>query len=105
MLEWNVYNFDYRTHKIDTFNIFTHGGFIEDYKKAIKKYKTKSEFEEEIEHNVMYWFWSKSEYEVIISPWISRGDDVKIDVYDQLKLNWDTFVDYLWNNKRVLTND
>lgn len=24
--------------------------------------------------------------------------DKKLDVYSQLKLNWDNFIDYLWNN-------
>lgn len=45
----------------------------------------------------MYYFWSKTEWEVIVSPWVGKGGDEKIDVYDQLKLNWDKFVDYVWS--------
>lgn len=26
-----------------------------------------------------------------------EGAKTKIDIYTQLKLNWDRFVDYLWN--------
>ena len=26
--------------------------------------------------------------------------DIKIDVYDQIKLNWDLFVDYVWNERK-----
>lgn len=44
-----------------------------------------------------YYFWSKCEWEIIICPWVGKADDIKIDVYDQLMLNWDKFVDYVWS--------
>ena len=31
--------------------------------------------------------------------YINPKNGIKIDVYDQLKLNWDSFVDYVWNTK------
>lgn len=52
----------------------------------------------------MYYFWSKCEWEIIISGWPPRDDfnDAKIDVYDQVKLNWDKFVDYTWDHRKEL---
>lgn len=47
----------------------------------------------------MYYFWSKCEYEIILSPWTGRADDIKIDVYDQIMMNFDSFVDYCWSFK------
>lgn len=36
----------------------------------------------------------------ILSPWTGRADDVKIDAYDQIMMNFDRFVDYCWNERR-----
>lgn len=47
----------------------------------------------------MYYMWSKCEYEIILSPWTGRADDIKIDVYDQIMMNFDKFVDYVWSFK------
>lgn len=50
----------------------------------------------------MYWFWSKCEYEIVISPWVGRNKEeaeVKIDIYDQVMLNFNRFVDYCWSFK------
>ena len=46
---------------------------------------------------VMYYFWGRAEYEVMIGGLFERGQKAKIDIYSQLKLNWDRFIDYLWN--------
>ena len=80
----------------------------------------------------MYWFWCKSEHEVVITSWpvyidkaeldrlnteyeeynnkwgqypykINVSPDVgeKVDVYSQItSLNWDIFVNYVWNHKK-----
>jgi len=48
---------------------------------------------------LMYYMWSKCEYEIILSPWTGRADDIKIDVYDQIMMNFNSFVDYCWSFK------
>ena len=45
--------------------------------------------------------WSKCEYEIILSPWTGRADDIKIDIYDQIMMNWNSFVDYVWSLKEI----
>ena len=49
----------------------------------------------------MYYFWCKSEYEIILSPWCrsSKDEDKKIDIYTQVMANWNKFVDYVWSFK------
>lgn len=42
-------------------------------------------------------FRCKAEYEVMIGSLFERWQKTKIDIYSQLKLNWDKFIDYLWN--------
>lgn len=35
----------------------------------------------------MYYFWSKCEHEIILSPWTGQVDDIKIYIYDQIMIN------------------
>lgn len=46
----------------------------------------------------MYYFWSKCEWEIILSdfPPSDRFKKKKVDVYEQVMLNWDKFINYLW---------
>ena len=66
---WNVYREDFNQRDIVKYNIFDHGGFAQDVKKLLKEDITKDKFAEQLRRSLMYWFWSKSEYEVIISSW------------------------------------
>lgn len=101
-MKWNVYFHDFNKNKIVTYNIFKHCKFNEDIQKLIKNNYSKEEFKERLKRELMYFFWSKCEYEIIISPWVGRNKEeaeVKIDIYDQVMLNFDRFVDYCWSFK------
>lgn len=65
-LEWYVYNYNDHKNKIEPVNIFRHVGFAEDVDKVRKKYKTRDEFMGQVRKELIYYFWSKSEYELII---------------------------------------
>jgi hypothetical protein len=82
---------------------------------------------------LQYYYWSKSEYETIITSWPPYVEDeelnrlnsekekriqetgkfyraavnlnvgYKIDIYTQVMMNWDRFIDYIWNNKHLIT--
>lgn len=130
-LEWHVYKNEFNQKKIVKFNVFDHWRFEEDVKKALKKCKTKEEFAEDLKKNLTYYFWSKCEYEVIVTSfpvhikkdeldrlnqrfkeniakygheplgtWIRPDVYKKIDIYDQVMLNWNVFLDYVWSHKR-----
>lgn len=103
-MKWNVYFHNYNKNEIESYNIFNHSCFTYEVKQLIKKYKDKNTFTEKLRIELAYYFWSKCEWEVIISPWVGRKEpcEEKIDVYDQVMLNWDIFVDYVWNNKKEL---
>jgi len=64
-----------------------------------KEYKIKEKFADRLDSVMRFYFWSKCEHEVIIAPWVGDAKEIKIDVYDQLHMNWDKFVDYVWNFK------
>lgn len=69
-LKWNVYYHAFNDKEIKTFNIFNHGRFREDVEKHLKKYKDKDEFAEKLKSSLMYYFWSKAEWEVVITSWV-----------------------------------
>ena len=111
-MEWNVYIGDFNSKRIETHNVFNHYRFVKDLTKALKKIeksdaseeKKKEDFAEAARKELMYYYWSKCEWEVIISHWPQGKDDKdeKIDVYDQVRLNWDKFIDYVWTNRKEL---
>ena len=98
-LEWYVYIEDINNRRIEKFNIFNHSGIQEDLKK-IRKIKDYDEFCKKLKNSLMYYYWSKCEWEVIISDWPPAKQDpieVKVDVFDQIMLNADVFYKYTWN--------
>ena len=76
-LEWNVFYHSINSNKITTFNIFDHWKFNEDVQKSLKKFKDKDEFAEQLRRDLMYYFWSKYEHEVVITsfpPYIKTNE-------------------------------
>lgn len=133
-MQWNVLYHNVNTHNIDEYNIFKHGGFNTDVEKLLKKDLSKDEFALQLKRSLMYYFWSKAEWEVVITsltPDITPDEldrlnreyeeynkkwehyplvvDVnlsiakKVDVYQQVMLNWQVFVDYVWEHKEVVS--
>lgn len=132
-LKWMVYKEDWNNKLITTFNIFRHHSYKKEIERIIEMAQmglTKDNFEKEIRHLSQYYFWSKSEYEIVMTSWppyIDANNELdrlinekrenkargwstkyldirpvvaeKISIYDQLLLNWDAFIDYLWLNK------
>ena len=105
-IEWNVYYYNHNSRKVETHNIFNHWRFIEYSAKHIKKYKDDLKtLEEQIRKELMYYYWSKYEWEVIISPFTANPKDdecVKVDVYSQVMLNWDRFFEYFWEHRKEI---
>lgn len=134
-LVWNVIDTTRGSNsKVEVFNIFDHGSFAKSLLDIKKKYKTFEEFAEHVRRELHYYFWSKSEWEVIITTWPpyidaeeldrlnkEREDNIKnyghpfrctdvrlktgekIDICDQVMMNWDQFINYLWNNRKLIT--
>ena len=102
---WNVIYGDFNARRIRTYNVFDHYGFVVSCQKNAKKNKDNKEaFAEDLKRDLMYYFWSKCEWEVIVSQWPPKDDgrDAKIDVYDQIKMNWDRFLDYTWEHRKEI---
>lgn len=104
---WNVYYHSINQKEIRLFNIFDHWRFKADVVDDLKKIRGKAEFSEALRKNLFYYFCSKCEWEVIVSPFVggSNKEAIKIDVYDQVRNNWEVFVDYVWTYRTELINE
>lgn len=96
--KWNVWIWDFNHDKLESYDVVPM--FIDELKnlKKSEKPKTKEEFNEFLKREAKYHYWSKCEYEMIIHGWPKNKNNEKVDVYNQLVLNWDTFVDCFWNS-------
>ena len=101
---WNVFIEDFNGKNIRVFNVFHHCTFVEQIKKEFRRYskhKDIEKLEKEIRSWAMYCFWSKCEYEIILTSFPERKGfkEAKVDVYRQLELNWKPFFKYIYENK------
>lgn len=96
MRQFNVitWNFNKRERGLEYYDIIP--SFVRYYesKKKSERPKTREEFEKFVYNQGIYHFWAKCEWEVIISSWPqSDGWEIKIDVWEQIKANFDLVVD------------
>lgn len=99
-MKWNVFYYNINKRKIEIFNIFDHYSFDKEIKEFLLTITDKEEFSNKAKLSLLYYFWAKAEWEVIIAPWVGgdrEKDAIKIDVYTQVMNNWDIFIDYCWN--------
>ena len=132
-LIYNVYFEDFNDRKIVIYNIFNHYRFYDSLVKIKKESGDNFDsFSADVKASLLYHFWSKSEYEIILTSWppyveaneldrlvyerdnfvnkngffyrnnVNLTVEEKIDIYDQVLLNWDIFIKYLWDNKGLI---
>ena len=58
----------------------------------------KRSMDKELTTWAQYYFWARGEYEMIVQGLHKKDNEEKVDVYDQLMLNWDTFSEAFWKN-------
>lgn len=97
-LIWNVMLHDFNSDKIKVYNVFSESfkeNLYKEYRK--KKINNKIELKEYIKSKMMYQYWSRSEYEIVVGGLHSKYPEKfeKLDVYYQLEMNLDHIVDYV----------
>lgn len=111
-LTWKVKYFNCNAQCIEDYDIFK-GHYYKDYvKKLKKKCSNLEEFSKALEREIMYHFWSRSEWELIIeldennriwlNPWVGchEPEKVRIDVTDNSDFDWQGFI----NNHQLYNN-
>lgn len=98
---WNVFLFGHQTGAIEVCNIFNYS----DFKAAIEKLlatdltKDREAFTKKVDEILLYYFWSKSNYEIVLTNCYSHSPSRKVDVYEQITMNLTQFVDYILSFK------
>lgn len=97
-MTYNVLLIDNRNLK--TYNIFSNWRFAQDVNILLKN-KNITDFKEKVIKLLQYYFWSKCEYEIIVTsfPYKIKNNEIdnkfKIDVYYQVMQNIDILIDML----------
>ena len=102
-MSWKVKNFNMNSQAIEDYDILKYRE--DDIKKLKKQCATREEFAEELKHEMMWQYWSRSQYEliieitddnhVVIGPWVGcrEPEKVKIDVTDDDSFDWKDFAE------------
>jgi len=122
MKAFNVINFDFNNKTFESYNIIPY--LLSCYNEEKNKPKTFDEFKNFIKNKSMYRWWSRCEYEIILSPWPyvsspserydKKGEDdieawkehwkkhlqecEKIDVHYQVMMNIDVITNLVMEN-------
>lgn len=89
--KYNVIIYDFNRQQMVAYDIVPY--FEDEYNHLIKedkaKIKTYEDLKDFVKGRAMYQFWSRCEWEIILSNWPSNNHFEKWDVYDQVLLNLD----------------
>ena len=106
MLQWKVYIQKPSAGRITTYNIFEHTDFLKDCKEVLLKHENVTdEFRKELAYALRKHFWSKAAFEIVVTAWPPETKNFKekrVSAYDQVNLNFDLFVDYVWKHRKKL---
>lgn len=109
MLKWVVTNYNCNANRIEDYDVLKYR--TEKIKKTKKACKTREEFSERLEREMMWQYWSRAEYELILEkynnelwlkPWCvcHNPEEVKINVTeDKFWLEFAKQYDNWWNNE------
>ena len=94
---YKVISWDFNSDNIEYYDIMP---FLIDSYKKIKKNKPKTfdEIKEFIINESRYRFWSRCEYEVIITGWPKQKREVKIDIFEQIMKNIDVITTHFMSH-------
>lgn len=97
MLKWYVLKHNFNSRQVEPYNALS--GWEDDIKLSRKKgkFKTKQEFKDWLLREFRYYYWSKSECEIVVGGLHIKNENElqKIDIFYQLEPNIDIIVDYI----------
>lgn len=105
MLEYYVYNEDVNNKEIIKYNIFKNSRFIEGLAEVYNQFvedKDLDKFKEKVKNQLLYSYWGRCEYEVVITSWPPHVD---VEEIDRIKNEIDEHNSkYSWRQVRASVN-
>ena len=95
MKSFNVIVYNFNTKKFEPYDIMPY--LVDRYKRLKAKDRPLS-LKKLIEDEARYQWWSRCEYEIILSDWPPHGVEAKWDVFKQIMMNIDVIRDILEEN-------
>ena len=102
-LKWYVLRHDFNADRIINYNCLWND-LPEEISTEIKKknINNKEELKEYLKHKFMYYYWSKAEYEILVSGLHSKEDNIeKIDIWRQIEPNLDRITEYIIQEMKI----
>lgn len=84
--------------ELQYYNIFNNANVERELVSIQEDHPRHEELVERLASIFMYSFWSKCEYEFVITPWIGQGEDEKVDVWDQIYPNLELIANMVEHN-------
>lgn len=96
MKEFKVINYNINKGKFEPYDIMPY--LREEYNESEEKPSTFEGFKEFIIRKSRYRYWSRCEYEIILSDWPCQKRFEKWDIHEQVMMNIDTITELLIND-------
>lgn len=94
---WNVWNWSFNHDDLETYDVGYRFVLAVDQARPGELPTTLEELDGFLLSEARYCFWAKCEYEMIVTGWPQQKNERKVDIYGQLRLNWDRFVSAFWD--------
>ena len=105
-MKFNVIIQDFNSKEFVSYDIFPY--LTHEYEILKNKPSTYEDFKEFIKAKSMYQWWSRCEYEIILTGWPNTDFHKKIDIYWQIMMNIDVitelFIKHIQQWKRLKEN-
>lgn len=95
---FNVINFDLNSGKFESYDVMPYLVNCYSKEKKSKRPVTFDEFKEFVKSNSIYMYWSRCEYEIILSDWPCQKTHEKIDIHWQIMNNINIVTEVLMKN-------
>ncbi len=102
-LSWKAFYHNFNARRIEEYNVLN-DGFVNGLMERLPKKKsdiTYEVFKEKLRAELLYRYWCKCEWEVVLSafPPSKDGEEKrKVDIYQQVMLNFEIFCKYAYDN-------
>ena len=95
---FNVIMFEFNSGEFEAYDVMPYLVNCYNKEKKDKRPRTFDEFKEFVKSYSMYMYWSRCEYEIILSDWPNQKIYKKTDVHWQIMNNIDIVTDILMEN-------
>lgn len=96
MKKFNVIIYDFNDRKFEPYDIMPY--LRRSYYDEDEKPSNFEEFKNFVLHKSMYQWWSRCEYEIILTDWPNQKKFEKWDIHKQVKMNIDIITELLIND-------